>query len=123
MDYSRFSLRLVIKLIIMLGLGMFSFQSVLADIPLNSLNRLGSDGAYYWIIRVPGTYYLDIPESSFITSSEVAIWIAASDVTLDGRGKIISGPSAPLTSTGSGVYGVRVNGGQTINNVKVKILR
>lgn len=66
MDYSRFSLRLVIKLIIMLGLGMFSFQSVLADIPLNSLNRLGSDGAYYWIIRVPGTYYLDIPESSLL---------------------------------------------------------
>lgn len=39
-----------------------------AATPLNSSNRLGSDGAYYWNIYTSGAYYLDIPDTVFSTS-------------------------------------------------------
>ncbi len=115
--------QLITKLILIMILGFFTDRLMAADIPLNASNRLGSDGSYYWIIRTPGSYYLDIPESVLNTSNEVAIWIAAGNVTLDGKGKIISGPAAPSTPTGSGVYGIRVNGGQKISNVSVRNLK
>src|SRR6266550_2272032 len=95
-------------------------ESAFADTPLNSSNWLGSTGTHYWNINISGSYYLDIPETVFNTSNDYAIRISTSNVIIDGKGKTMTGPSAPSSSGGPGTYGIRVNGGQPISNVSVK---
>jgi parallel beta-helix repeat protein len=97
---------------------------VRADTPLNSSNWLGTDGAHYWHIKEPGTYYLDIEQDIFCTTHNVAIFIQASDVILDGKGKTItgSGPPSVFSESGPDVYGVRANAGVPSSGVQVKNL-
>src|SRR5438034_4706977 len=104
------------------SLAMMMVQAAFADTPLNSNNWLGSAGAHYWNITTAGAYYVDIPETVFSTSNDYAIRVSASNVTIDGNGKTITGPGAPSTSGGPGTYGIRVNGGQPITNVNIKNL-
>src|SRR5271165_6038691 len=82
-------------------------QAAFADTSLDSSNWLGSVGAYYWNINTPGSYYLGIPGTVFNTSNDYAVLISASNVTIDGKGKTITGPGAPSTSGGPGTYGIR----------------
>lgn len=89
---------------------------------LDKTNWLGSDGAHYWDITAPGTYYLAIEEDTLFTTHNYAIRISCPRVTLDGKNKTISGNGPPPTEseTGSDVYGIRVNGGELCYDVHIK---
>ena len=102
-----------------------SFAAHAAPIPLDATNWLGPSGSRYWRITVPGSYYLNVAGSTFNSDSEYVVRIEVGGVTLDGMGKAISG-SAPPAGTAPGtpnLYGVRVNGGVDIANVRVTNLR
>ena len=96
-----------------------------APIPLDSSNWQGGTGAHFWRITSPGSYYLNFTGSSLSSSNEYVVRIEVGNVTLDGAGKLITG-SGPPSSTAAGtpnLYGVRVNGGTTISNVRVTNLQ
>ena len=96
-----------------------------AATPLDSSNWQGPAGARFWRITAPGSYYLNVPEATFMTSAEYGVRIEVGNVELDGAGKGISG-TAPPGGTAPGtpnLYGVRVNGGLQISNVRVTNLR
>ena len=96
-----------------------------AATPLDSSNWLGPPGARYWTITSPGSYYLNVPEATFMTSHEYAVRIQVGNVVLDGMGKGISGTAPPAGQAPGtpNLYGVRVNGGAQISNVHVTNLR
>lgn len=99
--------------------------AICAPIPLDSSNWQGPAGARYWTITAPGTYFLNVPEPTFMTSAEYAVRIEVGNVVLDGMGKSISGTAPPIdTEPGTpNLYGVRVNGGTDILGVHVRNLR
>ena len=96
------------------------------DIPLNSSNMRGTTGYKYWYISSPGSYFLDIPESNFVTQAQFGIIITSSNVVVDGRGKTISGGTwhsyADSNNPLGNSYGVWVNPGYDTNNILVKNL-
>ncbi|MBT3226865.1 MAG: hypothetical protein HN354_11125 [Deltaproteobacteria bacterium] len=94
-----------------------------AATPLNSSNWEGTDGNRFWQIWSSGDYYLDTVGDVFSTNAVTAIRIRASNVTLDGRGKTITGSGPPPTPQPSSDHiGVQVNAGPQVSNVQIKNL-
>jgi len=116
---------LLVFLLVVISTGMI-FPAY-ADIPLNesSPEYYYNNGKPYWKIIKSENYYLDITESSFSTNNYFAIWIFASNVVLDGRGKTLTA-SGPITITSDGKgdnqRGVMVNGWWQTQNVRIKNL-
>jgi len=95
---------------------------IYADTALNKDNWSGPDGANYWDISIPGTYYLDTDGDTFSTEHSFAIKVSCSGVALDGMGKTItgSGPPTVFDEHAPNAYGIRVNAGGPSTAVQVK---
>lgn len=86
-----------------------------------------NDGRPCWVIDKPGDYYLDFEGQTFYTTNFYAIRIYCPDetwkVTLDGRGKTITGSGPPpKPEGGNDICGVLVNSGPRTHNVHIKNL-
>jgi parallel beta-helix repeat protein len=111
----------IFSVFLALGLNLVVVFTACADTPLNTNNLVDNGGRPYWLINSPGNYYLDIQGESFYTSNFFAIRIQCSNVTLDGRGKTITGSGRPSSPSGSdNICGVLVNSGPRTYNVHVK---
>lgn len=113
--------------ILFIGLSVGTVSFAYADIALNESNLVTNNGRPYWLIDTPGSYYLDFKGETFYTTNYFAIRIYCSGetsvVTLDGRGKTITGSGPPPTPDGrNNICGVLVNSGPRTHNVHIKNL-
>jgi parallel beta-helix repeat protein len=122
------TIRMFLKILcvaLFMGLVSGTVFVVYAATPLNTSSREYdyNEGRPRWLIDRPGDYYLDIPENTFYTTNYYAIRIQCSNVTLDGRGKTITGSGPPPTpNEGNDICGVLVNSGPRTYNITIKNL-
>jgi len=110
-------------LLVVISIGI-TFTSFAEEIPLNfnSPEYHANDG--YWQIEKPGNYYLAFEGDTFYTNTYSAIRIYCDDVTLDGRGKTITGSGPPSEDKGPNRCGVQVTWAYLgSDNVHIKNLK
>ena len=115
----------ILLAILFIGLSVGTVSFAYADIALNESNLVENNGRPYWLIDAPGSYYLDFKGETFYTTNYFAIRIYCSNVTsvvtLDGRGKTITGSGPPPEPEGgNNICGVLVNSGPRTYNVHIK---